>query len=102
MEDLAQRLSARGAWRESPKAAKHREAAEHQRHSDSAECQASGCWRGQGLKQQWTGVTVGWSGRGLEQSRTRAVIRCGGRSLETTSAGESSGGEADHKSGASE
>ena len=37
--------------------------------------------------------------RGLEQSRNRTVIRRGGRSVEMTRAGESSGVEADHKSG---
>ena len=62
MEDLAQRLSAREAWRESPKAAKHREAAEHQRHSDSAESQASGRQNG--------GVAEHQSGRRLERPKS--------------------------------
>ena len=79
MEDLAQRLSARGAWRESPKAAKHREAAEHQRHSDSAECQASGRQSGgvaehqSGRRLEKSGVAENRSNRGLERPKIGAM-----------------------------
>ena len=74
MEDLAQRLSARGAWCESPKAAKHREAAEHQRHSDSAECQAS--------ERQSGGVAEHQSGRRLERPKSGVAEDRSNRGLE--------------------